>query len=232
MQSRTDEYDRATVVMHWATAALAVLLWIIGQTADWIPDGPLNTDVWSVHVVVGFLFAVLVLGTRIVWRISGGRHLPEADRGLLRVLAKMAHLALYGLLIVVVTLGVVNAFVRGYNLFDLVSLPQIGDRALRKPITAMARIDRQHSSWTCGPACGDGPVSPFHLARRCVAPNAHGPVIQPPVKISFMRQVTQRGRLRHSTVAQDIRQIGSRSRRSGADQTFVSTPPVDEPLPS
>jgi cytochrome b561 len=32
-------------------------------------------------------------------------------------------------------LGVVNAFVRGYNLFDLVSLPQLGDRAMRKPIT-------------------------------------------------------------------------------------------------
>ena len=28
-----------------------------------------------------------------------------------------------------------NAFVRGYNLFDLVSLPQVGDRAWRRPIT-------------------------------------------------------------------------------------------------
>ncbi len=35
----------------------------------------------------------------------------------------------------VVGLGVVNAFVRGYNLFDIMSLPQLGDRALRRPIT-------------------------------------------------------------------------------------------------
>jgi cytochrome b561 len=41
----------------------------------------------------------------------------------------------YFFLLVVIVLGIVNAFVRGYNLFDLVSLPQIGDRAMRKPIT-------------------------------------------------------------------------------------------------
>jgi cytochrome b561 len=134
MLSRSRTYDRATIVMHWATAALAVVLWIIGQTADWIPDGPLNTSVWSVHVILGFLFAAAVI-VRIFWRISGGRHLPDADRGALQVFAKATHYLLYGLLITVAALGLVNAFVRGYNLFDVVSLPQIGDRALRRPIT-------------------------------------------------------------------------------------------------
>ena len=134
MQSRDETYDRATIVMHWVTVALVVVLWIIGQTADWIPDGPLNTGVWSVHVVVGFLFAALIV-LRMAWRVSGGRHLPDVDRGLLLVLAKLTHYLLYALLVTVVILGVVNAFVRGYNLFDLVSLPQIGDRAWRKPIT-------------------------------------------------------------------------------------------------
>jgi cytochrome b561 len=134
MQSRGETYDRATIAMHWVTAALVVVLWIIGQTADWIPDGPLNTGVWSVHVVVGFLFAALIV-LRIAWRIYGGRQLPNADQGILLVLAKLTHYLLYALLITVVVLGVVNAFVRGYNLFDLVSLPQIGDRAWRKPIT-------------------------------------------------------------------------------------------------
>ena len=31
------------------------VLWIIGQTADWLPNGPLNTDYWSIHVVLGFV---------------------------------------------------------------------------------------------------------------------------------------------------------------------------------
>jgi len=130
MQNRSGTYDRTTIIMHWSTATLAGVLWIIGQTADWIPDGPVNTDVWSVHVVVGFLFAVLVV-LRILWRISGGRHLPDVDQGVLYALAKATHYLLYGLLIAVVTLGAGNAFVRGYNLFDLVSLPQVGNRALR-----------------------------------------------------------------------------------------------------
>jgi cytochrome b561 len=127
-------YDRTTIVLHWTTAILVVLLWTIGQTADWIPDGPVNTDYWSVHVVLGFALAV-VIAWRMIWRSSRGRDLPAADVGPLHVLAKATHFGLYLLLLIVIVLGVVNAFVRGYNLFDLASLPQIGDRALRKPIT-------------------------------------------------------------------------------------------------
>jgi cytochrome b561 len=51
------------------------------------------------------------------------------------VAAKATHRGLYLLLLVVIVLGIINAFVRGYNLFDLMSLPQIGDRAMRKSIT-------------------------------------------------------------------------------------------------
>lgn len=127
-------YDRTSITLHWITAASVAVLWIIGQTADWIPDGPANTAVWSVHVVLGFVLAGVLLW-RMAWRLSGGRNLPAADPGALHVLAKATHYLLYALLLVVVTLGVVNAFVRGYNLFDLVNLPQIGDRALRRPIT-------------------------------------------------------------------------------------------------
>ena len=127
-------YDRTTIALHWVTAASVVVLWIIGQTADWIPDGPANTAVWSIHVVLGFVLTA-ILAWRIAWRITGGRRLPPADRGALQAFAKLTHYMLYGLLLVVVVLGVVNAFVRGYNLFDLVSLPQVGDRAWRRPIT-------------------------------------------------------------------------------------------------
>jgi cytochrome b561 len=120
--------------MHWLTAILVVILWIIGQTADWLPDGPLNTDVWSIHVVLGFALTIVIIW-RIIWRISGGRRLPAADAGALHVLAKATHYGLYILLLTVVALGMTNAFVRGYNLFDFVSLPQVGERALRRPLT-------------------------------------------------------------------------------------------------
>ena len=132
--ANTVTYDRTTISLHWITAALVVILWVIGQTADWFPHGWFNTGYWSIHVVLGFFLAA-VIAWRIFWRSSGGRRLPAADAGTLNVLAKATHYGLYLLLLVVIVLGVTNAFVRGYNLFDLVSLPQIGDRAWRKPIT-------------------------------------------------------------------------------------------------
>ena len=132
--SVSEKYDRTTMSLHWITAGLVVVLWIIGQTADWLPDGPLNTDYWSVHVVLGFALVAVIAG-RMIWRYSGGRRLPAADTGVLHVVAEATHYGLYLLLLATIVLGIINAFVRGYNLFDLVSLPQIGDRALRKPIT-------------------------------------------------------------------------------------------------
>ncbi len=134
MTIETGVYDRTTIALHWFTAISVAVLWIIGQTADWIPDGPVNTAYWSVHVVLGFVLAA-VLAWRIVWRGTSGRRLPPADAGALHLFAKTTHYLLYALLLGVVVLGIVNAFVRGYNLFDVVSLPQVGDRALRRPIT-------------------------------------------------------------------------------------------------
>lgn len=43
MMNGAETYDRTTIALHWITALSVVVLWIIGQTADWIPDGPVNT---------------------------------------------------------------------------------------------------------------------------------------------------------------------------------------------
>ncbi|MFI5014535.1 MAG: cytochrome b [Hyphomicrobiales bacterium] len=127
-------YDSITITLHWATATLVVVLWVTGQTAGWIPKGPINTDYRSIHVVLGFALTILLLW-RIIWRGVGGRRLPAADTGALQILAEATHTVLYLLLLTALTLGVVNAFVRAHNLFDVVSLPQLGDRALRRSIT-------------------------------------------------------------------------------------------------
>jgi len=130
LQSR---YDGLTITFHWLTALLVVCLWLIGQLVDFVPRGPLRSDVWSTHVLLGFtLFALLVI--RIIWRLTAGRHLPPTHPGFFGLVATLGHLVLYALLIAVVCLGLADAFVRGYHIFDLVTLPQIGDPALRRPI--------------------------------------------------------------------------------------------------
>jgi cytochrome b561 len=130
----SQRYDGITIGLHWLTAGLVVLLWIIGQTADWAPRGPLQTGYWSVHVSLGFVLALALAG-RILWRGLRGRRLPPADAGALGFLAAPTHYALYGFLLAVVGLGIVNAVVRGYGLFGLFNVPQWGDPAWRKPIT-------------------------------------------------------------------------------------------------
>ena len=130
----TRRYDRTTMALHWTTALLVAVLWIIGQTADWFPDGPFQSAYWSTHMLLGFALAVVLIW-RLMWRSSDGRGLPAADSGLLHVVAKATHYGLYLLLVTVVTLGVINAFVRGYSIYGLFRLPQWGDREWRHPIT-------------------------------------------------------------------------------------------------
>jgi cytochrome b561 len=123
-------YDKLTVRLHWATAALVTLLWIMGQTTGWLPRGPLRVDVWSIHILLGLALACVLIW-RIVWRLGPGRALPAADRGLLNVLAKITHYLLYLLLVAVVALGIVNAFAHAFPLFNAWAFPGIGDKDFR-----------------------------------------------------------------------------------------------------
>jgi cytochrome b561 len=130
-----DRYDATTIWLHWTTVLLVVVLWGIGMTADWLPRGTARSGVWSTHVILGILTA-LVLVTRIAWRASFGRVLPPADTGFLYVLAVATHRILYVLLAAVVVTGIINASYRGFHLFGTWSVPQFGtgDVATRRTI--------------------------------------------------------------------------------------------------
>jgi len=128
-------YDPTTIWLHWTTVGLIAVLWLIGQTADWMPRGPVRTGLWSVHVVLGLTTGAVLL-TRVAWRVHFGRVLPPADTGFLSAIAKVTHYTLYALLVAVVVLGIVDALYRGFNLFGVWSLPQLGtgDAATRRSI--------------------------------------------------------------------------------------------------
>ncbi len=69
---------------------------------------------------------LLPLVTRVMWRTTRGRRLPLADGPALSVVAKGTHWALYGLLALMVTLGLLLTWVRGDSLFNLVAIPRLG----------------------------------------------------------------------------------------------------------
>lgn len=128
-------YDTATIWLHWTTAGLVFGLWVLGQLADLFPRGTPRSIAWSVHVTFGLLLA-LTVAARLLWRISRGRALPPPDPGLPGALARITHAALYALLLAVIATGIANASYRGFNLFDIWTLPQFGsaDRATRRMI--------------------------------------------------------------------------------------------------
>jgi cytochrome b561 len=118
-------YDKTTIRLHWATASLVVLLWLMGRTTGFLPRGPLRLDIWSLHVVLGFVLAGIVL-TRIIWRVTRGHRLPPSDRGIRHLLAVTTHLSLYVLLLIVVVLGILNVFAHAFPLFNVWQFPRIG----------------------------------------------------------------------------------------------------------
>jgi cytochrome b561 len=128
-------HDSVTIVLHWATAALVVALWTIGQTVDVFPNGPLRIDYRSIHILLGVALAVAVLA-RLAWRLTRRVDLPPIDDGVLLVVARVTHWALYVLLIVTVGLGGPYTWARGDSIFNVFTIPQMvpGDRALAHQI--------------------------------------------------------------------------------------------------
>jgi cytochrome b561 len=105
------------------TAFLVVFQWVGAKTIDWFPRA-LHSDMRSVHIVAGSILALLIV-TRLIWRWTGARVLPAANRMPLQLVTWATHAALYGLVIAIVTLGILLACARGDTIFGLFSLAPI-----------------------------------------------------------------------------------------------------------
>jgi cytochrome b561 len=118
-------YDRPTIVLHWLTAALVLLLfgsaWLWNNTPrDWHWHPPLE----ALHVSMGILFAAVLLA-RIGWRLLRGRRLGAADTGLAGWLSKTVHFVLYLLLGLQAGLGFALRWLQGeaFTFFGLFPIP-------------------------------------------------------------------------------------------------------------
>ena len=128
-------YDGVSILLHWMTAALVVLLWALGQTIDWFPKGAPKIDARSTHFLLGVTLGIVLL-VRVAWRASAGRSLPLADKGWLGAAAKTVHYGLYALVAATVVLGIFNAWQRGDIVFNVFTIPKLipGDLALKRTL--------------------------------------------------------------------------------------------------
>jgi cytochrome b561 len=131
---RSLRHDDTTILLHWLTAALIVLLWTLGQIIDWFPRGTPRISARSVHILLGAVLMCL-LCVRIAWRTRRGSRLPPGD-GWLGLLAKATHYALYVVLTSTVVLGALNVWGRGDKFFSLFTFPKLatGDNGFKTVI--------------------------------------------------------------------------------------------------
>lgn len=123
--STSERYDRLTRTFHWLTAALVIFLFASAHIWDNLEKGTaLRKGLQSVHISLGIALAVLIIA-RIAWRLSGGNRLPASTPRATRVLAKLAHLSLYALLVAQVVLGFLFRWAQGepFAFFGLFSVP-------------------------------------------------------------------------------------------------------------
>jgi cytochrome b561 len=132
---RPEVYDKTTIGLHWATAILVAIQFLIGRITNLLPRSPLRVDIWSVHVLLGFTLAAMVIAG-MVWRATRERRLPPPQRGLARLLAVTTDRLLDLLLLVMVVLGTTNVFAHAFPLFNLWHFPKLGDDIFMRSVNA------------------------------------------------------------------------------------------------
>jgi cytochrome b561 len=117
-------HDDTTILLHWVTAILIVLMWTVGQIIDWFPRGTPRISARSTHILLGVILLCVLL-VRIAWRVRSGSRLPSAEPAWMGRLGKVTHYALYLILATTLLLGVLNVFGRGDKFFALFAFPRI-----------------------------------------------------------------------------------------------------------
>ncbi|MBR0696293.1 cytochrome b/b6 domain-containing protein [Bradyrhizobium lablabi] len=133
--SQPKAYDRTTITLHWATAILVAIEFLIGRTTNLLPRGPLRVDIWSLHVLLGFALATVVV-VGMLWRNTRGRRLPPFNRGGLHVAAVATHRLLDLLLLIMVALGIANVFAHGFPLFNIWHFAKFGGNDFMRSVNA------------------------------------------------------------------------------------------------
>src|SRR4051812_35666205 len=100
MNAEFEYYDTPTLVFHWLTAALVLVLFATALV--WVYITP-HDHYWrplleSVHVSLGILLTGLIV-LRIIWRLTGMRQL-KAEVGISGALSRIMYVVLYVLLMV------------------------------------------------------------------------------------------------------------------------------------
>lgn len=117
------DYDDVAVGLHWATAILVLIQFLLGVTWDYFPDA-MTKQMQSLHISLGVALTGVVVA-RIVWQLLPGNHLPAIVSGPVKLASKAVHYLLYALLVVQAGLGWAWRWAQGHpvSFFGLFAIP-------------------------------------------------------------------------------------------------------------
>jgi cytochrome b561 len=113
-------------VFHWVTALLIFVQIPLGLISKEMKLSPLKLDLFVWHKSIGFIILLLVI-SRMLWRINGSVPSAAADTGIRQTLAKTSHGLLYALMLLLPISGwiISSAANIPISLFWLLELPAI-----------------------------------------------------------------------------------------------------------
>lgn len=113
-RSTRTAYGSVAVLIHWTSAAAVILTFLLGWVAADIVSQPPPAGLLVAHVAMGVLVLVLTL-LHIVWWVAADSF-PDPHPGQpawQQRSAQIVHVALYGLLLLMATSGIVTMLLSG-----------------------------------------------------------------------------------------------------------------------
>ena len=116
-------YDNVAVALHWATAILVVIQFLLGVTWGYFGE-PTIGGMQMLHISLGVLLTVVILA-RIAWRVIPRHQRAAIVSGWVKLASKGVHYLLYLLLIVQAGLGFSWRWAQGHpvSFFGLFGIP-------------------------------------------------------------------------------------------------------------
>ena len=140
-------YDRVTIALHWLIGIGIFLVGIAELLREplFAKGHPVRVFLGAIHQPAGMVIFALVL-LRVVWRLSHrAPALPTGMTGFEALTAKLAHVALYALMIAVPVVGIATQFARNRGIdFGIFAIPVPAGfptgREISKPLKELHEI--------------------------------------------------------------------------------------------
>lgn len=146
MSERATRYDRVAIALHWAIGIAIVVLGGVALLREPMFERGtfLRKALGAIHEPAALVVFLLIL-VRVVWRLSHRPpDLPSAMRPWEALAARLAHSALYLLMLAVPLLGLATSYARGRGIdFGLFSIPAFAP-PLPRPT---ARLIKEVHEW-------------------------------------------------------------------------------------